>query len=97
MSTPPITATPADQGRTRSSKRWVRGPGSPRTATAGTQNPSSTPAMVACTPEACMNAQATTATGSSSHHAVRRRRTRTPYSTTAASAPASIGAEMCSV
>lgn len=44
-----------------------------------------------------MNPQATTATGSSSHQAVRRSRTRTANTPTAASAAASIGPEMCSV
>ncbi|SKT57215.1 Uncharacterised protein [Mycobacteroides abscessus subsp. abscessus] len=35
--------------------------------------PSSTPATVACTPEACTSAQVATASGTSNHHSRRRR------------------------
>ena len=63
------TANPADTGRSRCSKcsaspgasgSFARGSG--RT---GTVKPSSTPATVACIPEACTRAQVAAASGSS--------------------------------
>ncbi len=66
------TATPADSGRSRCSKCSASpgpasGPPAAWLRSTGTANPSSTPATVACTPEACTSPQVTTARGMSSH------------------------------
>src|SRR6476620_5894916 len=66
------TATPAEMGRQRCSKcsaipgRLSSFPLTFRALT-GTAKPSSTPATVACTPEACTNDQTANANGNSSH------------------------------
>ncbi len=66
------TATPAEIGRMRCSKCSASpgpapGPSAASLRTTGTVNASSTPATVACTPDSCINVQATAASGSSSH------------------------------
>jgi hypothetical protein len=53
--------------------------------------------MVVWTPEVCMNPQAMTATGTSSHHRVRRIRTSTAYTATAAREAARARASMVPV
>ena len=72
------TAKPAEIGRNRCSKYSARpGPGPSARRITGTANPSSTPATVACTPDACISAQVTAASGSSNHQERIRRWTRT--------------------
>ncbi len=62
------TATPADTGLQRCSKCSAIDTASPSRLSAGTANPSSTPATVAWMPEAWTSAQATTPSGMSNHH-----------------------------
>ena len=62
---------------------------SPWIGRAGTQKPSSTPAMVACTPDSCMNTQASAASGTSTHQRIDRIRTASANTATTATAPSS--------
>lgn len=87
------TASPAEIGRNRCSKCSARpgpasGPPFARLRSTGTAKPSSTPATVACTPDACTSVQAAAASGSSSHHDRTRRctsRVNAPSGSSAAS------------
>ena len=61
----------------------------------GTAKPSSTPATVACTPEACTNAQVAAARGSSSHQDRIRRCTATVNAANGISAASSGNTDRC--
>ena len=66
------------------------GPGDRRCGgSTGTVNPSSTPATVACTPDACTSTQVAAASGSSSHHDRTRRCTSSANSASGTSASSS--------
>jgi hypothetical protein len=64
------TATAADTGRRSFSARSAGLAASPGRAVADISSPIATPAMVACTPEACRRAQMTTASGPNSSQRV---------------------------
>jgi hypothetical protein len=82
-------ARPEESGLTRCSYWAVRAVVSPCLASAGTVKPSSTPAMVAWTPDACISAHATIASGSSTNHRGLRERTCHQNSPTQTSVPSS--------
>ncbi len=74
------TATPAEIGRHRCSTCAARQCSALSSLAAGIARPSTTPAIVAWTPDACMNPQLTRPSGTSSHPVVIRRLASSPTS-----------------
>ena len=88
------TANPAEIGRNRCSKCSASpgpasGPPAALLRSTGTAKPSSTPATVACTPEAWTRAQVANANGSNSHQDLTRRCTSTVNTASGTSASSS--------